>query len=99
MWHSVENGKTIGKIGSENGHILADEEYRNDCRITLEDVSYTAPYSITCGIYGLMVHTTFADDKAEAEEKYAEMKKELQAFLDSNDDGSNGWCERFTSKW
>lgn len=98
MWQQIEIGNTIGQIGSESGHIIADEEYKNSCRITLEDAGYTAPYSITCGVYGLMAHTAFAGNKIEAEQKYNAMKKDLQSFIDSDDD-SVSWCEHFTSKW
>ena len=33
MWNSV---LIPGETGSENGIIIADEEYKNVCRITLE---------------------------------------------------------------
>ena len=100
MWDTVEGGKTIGKNGSENGCIIADEEYRNSCRIKLERDVATAPYSITCGIYGMMCHTTFAKDEVEGKNKYREMKEEIQAFIDSDDTGEYGqWCEQFVSRW
>ena len=51
---------TIGRKGSENGTILKDEEYNDLCRITLEKCSRY--YAVTCGIYGELVHTAFADD-------------------------------------
>lgn len=100
MWKLIDNGSTIGQVGSENGCIIADEEYRHSCRITLEKDGVTAPYSITCGVYGLMVHTIFAGSIAEAEKEFEEMKNELQAFIDSEDDDDGGnWCEKFVSKW
>lgn len=86
-------------IGSEDGQIIADEEYKAESRITLEEAGCSAPYSITCGIYGLMIHTAFAASKDEAIEKYDKMKAELQTFLDSNNDNSDAWCETFTNKW
>ena len=85
MWYPAEQGQTIGQTGSENGRILADEEYRSSCRITLEEGGYIAPYSITCGIYGRMVHTVFARDRSEAEENYAQIKQELSFAIDSED--------------
>lgn len=76
MW---KNLYVEGMIGSENGEILADEEYQNSCRITLEKCeSY---YAITCGVYGGMVHTAFADS-SHYQEMYSAMKKDLQEFVD-----------------
>lgn len=68
-----------GSIGSENGEILADEEYKGACRITLEKC--TRCYAITCGIYGGMVHTAFADAD-HYQETYDDMKRELEEFLE-----------------
>ena len=34
MWQMVANGNTIGKLGSECGCILLDEEYKQCYRIT-----------------------------------------------------------------
>ena len=98
MWKPAENGKTIGQRGSENGTILEDEEYANSCRITLERDGTIAPFSITCGVYGLMVHTTFSNDEADIKTKYEGMKKELEAFIHS-DENESKWCRKFTSKW
>ena len=40
----------LNSIGSEGGTIIADEEYKESCRITLERCErYDA---ITCGVYG-----------------------------------------------
>ena len=72
MWEDLH---TTGTMGSENGTILLDEEYKNACRITLEKCERY--YAITCGIYGGMVHTAFADND-HYREKYEAMKKELQ---------------------
>lgn len=57
-------------------------------RITLEQGGQTAPYAITCGIYGFMVHTTWAGSEAEAASKYQAMKDDLHTLLekDSSDD-------------
>jgi len=98
MWHLFEDGKTLGQVGSENGIIIADEEYEKSCRITIEKDGYTAPFSITCGVYGLMCHTVFSESELDINNKYETIKQELQAFINSNDD-ENDWCEKFTSKW
>lgn len=60
----------------------------------------TAPYSITCGNYGIMSHTSFAENEMEGKIKYQKIKDELQKFIDYNDSDETGaWCERFTSRW
>ena len=98
-WSKIQGGITIGQTGSENGCIVADEEYKSSCRITLEKDCRGIPYGITCGIYGLMVHTTYAGDEGEATQMYEEMKVDLQLFIDSDGGGEAVWCERFTNKW
>lgn len=40
-----------------NENIIRDEEYKNSCRITLE--KFPEHYEITCGVYGVMVHTVY----------------------------------------
>jgi hypothetical protein len=84
IWHPFENGATLGQQGSEQGIIAQDDEHRDGARITLERDGCTAPFSITCGIYGLFVHTGFAADKPEALQKYAAMKGRLEQVLASD---------------
>ena len=56
MWNDIYKPNSIG---SEGGTIIADEEYKESCRITLERCErYDA---ITCGVYGCMMHTAFCD--------------------------------------
>ena len=52
MWDNIYKPNSIG---SEGGTIIADEEYKESCRITLERCErYDA---ITCGVYGLsLIH-------------------------------------------
>lgn len=97
MWHQVDGGGTIGQTGSEGGYILLDESMDGFCRITLEKGGFIAPYGITCGIYGQMVHTAYAGDLTEAQQKYENMKRDLAAFSDAEDDSD--WCVRFAAKW
>ena len=99
-WILYENGSTIGKIGSENGKIICDEEYEKSCRITLEKTK-PIPYSITCGVYGFMCHTVFAKTELEAKEKYERMKRELKDFIDSYTEETDEviWVESFVEKW
>ena len=46
-------------------------------RITLEREGQTAPFAITCGIYGWMVHTRFFELETEAQSQFEDMKEEL----------------------
>jgi len=80
-WQLYDDGKTLGGLGSENGTIRADEEYPLGARITLEEDGYQS-WSITCGIYGSMVHTACASSEVEAREKYETMKATIGQFLD-----------------
>ena len=82
MWNDIYKPDSIG---SEGGTIIADEEYKESCRITLERCErYDA---ITCGVYGSMMHTAFCD-KSHSQEVFDNMKNDLQAiiaFLESKD--------------
>ena len=84
--------------GSENGLIIADEEYKNSCRITLEKcVKY---YAITCGVYGAMVHTVFTD--LENHQKiYHAMKMDLENFIDkeTTEKEELDFYDEFTTKY
>lgn len=81
MWLAFDNGASLGQKGSEQGMIVRDEEHRLGARITLERDGCIAPFSITCGIYGLFVHTAFAADEPEAVRKYDAMKVCLEKII------------------
>ena len=95
MWTSV---LISGETGSENGIIIADEEYKNACRITLEKCERY--YAITCGVYGAMVHTVFTDSE-HYKDMYDDMKSELQEFLDRDTSAleEEEFYEQFTEKY
>ena len=95
MWNSV---LISGQTGSENGIIIADEEYKNVCRITLEKCERY--YAITCGVYGAMVHTAFTDSE-HYKDMYDDMKSELQEFLDRDTSAleEEEFYEQFTEKY
>lgn len=107
-WYAFEHGETIGRIGSENGTILLDEEYSLGARITLEQNGYH-PWSITCGIYGVMMHTTFASNEDEARKKYEAMKSDIMGFLNHIVSNTipeaqqlkimSEWCDNFVEKY
>ena len=102
MWKQVNNGSTINTVGSENGIIINDEEFDLGARITLEKDGQTAPFSITCGIYGLFVHTAFFGNSIESTQKYEKIKLEIQAFLldeSINENGIYDWCSNFANKY
>lgn len=81
-WTPFDNGKTIGTRGTDAGQIVQDEEHSSGARITLEKQCKHAPFSITCGIYGWMVHTRFLADQRTAEDEYTKMKAEIVRVLD-----------------
>jgi hypothetical protein len=81
-WHVFDDGNTLGQKGSENGVTIRDEEYPLGARITLERGCASAPFAITCGIYGWMVHTRFFSLESEACLQYDLMRSALSALLD-----------------
>ena len=107
-WRQAENGSTAGQRGSEEGTIVRDEEHALGARITLERETRAAPFAITCGIYGWMLHTRFFGDEAEAETEYARMREAIGALLEAAErtaeadggkkvlyDGVSAFVERF----
>ena len=85
-WKTIAAGTTIGGEGSENGTILQDEEFRDRARITLEKDGKSAPFAITCGIYGWMFHTRFFSSLPETTVEYERMKAALSDLLASSAD-------------
>jgi len=80
-WYAFDNGKSIGQRGSESGSIIRDEEHGDGARITLERGGQTAPFAITCGIYGWMVHTRFFGAESEAQVEFESMRAELSRIM------------------
>ena len=81
-WYEYDEGRTIGTVGSEGGSIVRDEEHAGMSRITLELGGLHA-CSITCGIFGWMVHTRFFIDRLQAEREYEHMRSALAGIVDS----------------
>lgn len=79
-WSKFNNSATLGQPGSEQGVIVADEEHSDGARITLERDGVVAPWAITCGVYGAMVHTRFFGNEAEAYAAFDAMKQPLDAL-------------------
>ena len=80
-WIGFDSGSTIGQTGSESGVISRDLEHPLGARITLEGSGSTAPYSITCGVYGAMVHTRFFSTEQEASREFELMADALDSIL------------------
>lgn len=94
-WHPYRNVATIGTTGSEGGRIHADLEHPGGARITIEQGG-SAPWSITCGIYGGMVHTRWFGDRAVAEAEFHRMQPALEELLAAGDDADyDAFIERF----
>ncbi|MFZ0545238.1 MAG: hypothetical protein WAM60_07360 [Candidatus Promineifilaceae bacterium] len=85
-WEKYQSGSTLGTQGSEQGIIIEDIEHDLGVRITLERAFKGAPYRITCGIYGRMVHTCSFSSLHQAASKYEEMKSDLGQILMHKDD-------------
>jgi hypothetical protein len=81
-WKAIDDGATIGTEGSESGRIIRGEEHVSGARITLEEDATIAPFGITCGIYGNMVHTTWAGNRPEADKLFENMKTALSRLID-----------------
>jgi hypothetical protein len=80
-WLPFNNGTSIGQTGSESGIIIRDDEHHDGARITLERDGQVAPYSVTCGIYGWMVHTRFLGSEVEAQYEFECMRSELTKII------------------
>ncbi len=81
-WRPFKGGSTVGTAGSEAGLILRDEEHAAGARITLERDARNIPFAITCGIYGLFLHTCYRGTEDVAHRAYEAMKRELTRILD-----------------
>ena len=101
QWVSFDNGTTIGQTGSESGVIVQDSEHPLGAKITLESASRIAPYAITCGIYGSMVHTCFFATEQEASQQFLLMASSLDAILQTteSDDDLIGSISNFVEQF
>ena len=79
-WYPFDGGRGVGTPGSEAGVILLDDEHGDGARITLERDTRVAPFAITCGIYGWMLHTRWFDKEGDARREYDAMKHALDAI-------------------
>jgi hypothetical protein len=79
-WLAYDDGRTIGRVNSEGGVILNDEEYLNAARITLKRGEKIV--SVSCNIYGWINHTRFFGGVPEAERDFNVMKRELGKIME-----------------
>jgi hypothetical protein len=84
LWKAVSEPWPDNR-GSEGGIVRLDEKHEPGLRITLEEGGVTAPWSITCGMAGLFVHTAFAATEAEARAMLERMKVRLVEIAKSGD--------------
>ena len=82
-WRPFEEAATLGLPGSEEGVVVRDEEHSLGARITLERATSVAPFAITCGIYGWMMHTRYFSSETETESQYDLMKNSLSELLEA----------------
>jgi hypothetical protein len=74
-WLAYDDGRSIGKVSTEGGIILLDDEHQQGARITLKrGKDYI---SISCHIYGWTDHTRFFKSTSEAQREYVAMKAAL----------------------
>lgn len=100
MWEQFDNGASIGSKGSEDGIIVLDEEHINCARVTLERDGCTAPWTITCGIYGFFFHTAFASSETEGRMKYEHMREDLVKIMQEKDEAcQNQKVHDFVNKY
>ncbi len=88
-WYPFAGGSTLGQEGSERGFTIRDEEHPLGARITLEKNTQSAPFAITCGIYGCMVHTRFLGDEHSAISEYDAMRLSLSTLLQKTDEAGD----------
>ena len=80
-WRPFADGNKIGIRGSEGGAIVRDDEHSDCARITLERDRHSAQWTITCGIYGLFVHTRFFSSEVQSSSEYERMCGALSDIL------------------
>lgn len=100
-WNYFDQGKSIGKKGSENGTIIFDIENINGARITLEQKTDVAPFSTTLGIYGLMFHTHHDSSQNNAktfiEQAYKKINFVFEMLEIPEEKQDNNWKDSFNN--
>lgn len=94
-WSVFNDGITFGQAGPEGGVVLRDEEHLLGARITLEQDGAVAPFTITCGVYGLLMHTRFFGSQAGGEREYDAMKPGLVKIREADGRDFNAEASAF----
>jgi len=100
MWSGIDNGETIGTVGSESGELIKDEELSKGARLTLEKDSVDAPYTLTSGVYGCFFHTTHLSNIKEEISEFEAMKAEISEFVnkETSTDEEHDWILAFVGR-
>lgn len=80
-WYHFNHKQTIGKRGAEEGTIVSDVEYNHAARITIEQDGITAPFSVTVGIYDVMMHTDFFSTYDQAQSYQERIMKNIERIV------------------
>jgi hypothetical protein len=100
-WRPFNDGASLGGGGSESGIVMIDDEHAKGARITLEKRLNAAPFVVTCGVYGWLVHTRFFATEEEGRCAFKAMKPSLEALASSAADdfemidAINAFVDRF----
>jgi hypothetical protein len=86
-------------VASEGGIVVRDEIHPDGARVTQERDGRTAPWSITCGIHGLMVHTVFCADEASARSTYDALKADIERILRLPNDAMSRAVDELVDKY
>lgn len=82
MGRTKFNGRdSIGTRRSEDGVVERGVELNGGAHITLERETRVAPFAITCGIHGWMVHRRFFGTEEEAEAEFDTMNADLARLV------------------
>ena len=91
-WHQFDNGSTLGKIVTDDGIVIRDEEYCHNARITISKNGDVSSFAITLGIYGWTFHTSYYGKELDAKHAFDKIKPEIEnivRFLSKTEDEYN----------
>jgi hypothetical protein len=97
-WLAFASGSTLGATGSEGGRIARDEEHVAGARVTLEALdSEPETFAVTCGVYGLFVHTIYFASIEDVERRWPALKRELDGLTRPHLE--HGAVRTFVERW
>ena len=98
-WSVFDDGITLDQVGPEGSVVLRDEEHPLGARFTMEQGGAVAPFTITCGVYGLLMHTRFFGSQANSEREYDAMKIGLVKVAEAEGQDSNAEASAFVERF